>query len=214
MKKRYGLFCVFLTEFIPAPKNLKRSTQSQQDHCWNDTTFQHVWTDPVQFSQPVARPYMVLQQRTDSIYGSHWWSNPQGASYFLEESRDWADSGITIPIMGRISTTCMNLPYRTATNRSKPLRSPLRSFFFQYDRHVWKHPLRRGFFRTKSGGNADSKFNSQKEVYQFLFADLEKATTFTPQILCFSILNLTNVQREYGFVGKFNIHCTCDCFAG
>jgi len=96
--------------------------------------------------------------------------------YFLEESRDWAG------FWNHYSTYGNNIDhmYELAQNENdkslEAIALTMKVLFFSNMTDMFGSvPYEEAFTGRKLGGTLTPKFNSQKEVYEFMFADLEKA---------------------------------------
>lgn len=96
--------------------------------------------------------------------------------YFLEESRDWAGFWNHYSNYGKNIDHMNDLAVQYGDKSLEAIAITFKVLFFSNMTDMFGSiPYEEAFSGRKVGGTLTPKFDSQKEVYQFLFADLEKA---------------------------------------
>ncbi len=96
--------------------------------------------------------------------------------YFLEESRDWAGFWNHYSSYGNNINHMYELAREQGDKSLEAIALTFKVLFFSNMTDMFGSiPYEEAFTGREVGGTITPKFNSQKEVYQFMFADLEKA---------------------------------------
>lgn len=96
--------------------------------------------------------------------------------YFLEESRDWAGFWSFYANYGKNVDHMHELAVINGDKSLEAISLTFKVLFFSNMTDMFGSvPYEEAFSGRKIGGTLTPKFNSQKEIYQFLFADLEAA---------------------------------------
>lgn len=96
--------------------------------------------------------------------------------YFLEESRDWAGFWNLYANYGKNIDHMHELAIEKGDKSLEAIALTFKVLFFSNMTDMFGSvPYEEAFSGRKVGGTLTPKFNSQKEVYEFLFQDLEKA---------------------------------------
>ena len=96
--------------------------------------------------------------------------------YFLEESRDWAGFWNHYATYGRNIDHMYELAREQGDKSLEAIALTFKVLFFSNMTDMFGSvPYEEAFTGRKIGGTLTPKYNTQKEVYQLMFADLEKA---------------------------------------
>lgn len=96
--------------------------------------------------------------------------------YFLEDSRDWYGFWNHYATYGRNIDHMYELAVEQGDRSLEAIALTFKVLFFANMTDMFGSlPYEEAFSARKPGGTLTPKFNTQKEVYQFLFQDLEKA---------------------------------------
>jgi len=96
--------------------------------------------------------------------------------YFLEESRDWAGFWNLYANYGKNIDHMKELAVNEGDKSLEAIALTFKVLFFSNMTDMFGSvPYEEAFSGRKLGGTLTPKFNTQKEVYQFMFADLEAA---------------------------------------
>ncbi|MCX6333548.1 MAG: SusD/RagB family nutrient-binding outer membrane lipoprotein [Bacteroidia bacterium] len=96
--------------------------------------------------------------------------------YFLEESRDWAGFWNHYATYGNNINHMYQLAQEQDDKSLEAIALTFKVLFFSNMTDMFGSvPYKEAFTGREVGGTLTPKFNTQKEVYEFMFADLEKA---------------------------------------
>ncbi|HUW91706.1 MAG TPA: SusD/RagB family nutrient-binding outer membrane lipoprotein [Bacteroidales bacterium] len=96
--------------------------------------------------------------------------------YFLEESRDWAGFWSHYATYGKNIDHMYELAQEQGDKSLEAIALTFKVLFFSNMTDMFGSvPYEEAFSGRKLGGTLTPKFNSQKEIYQFLFQELDKA---------------------------------------
>lgn len=96
--------------------------------------------------------------------------------YFLEDSRDWYGFWNHYATYGRNIDHMYDLAVEQGDRSLEAIALTFRVLFFSNMTDMFGNvPYEEAYAARKLGGTLTPKFNTQKEVYQFLFQDLEEA---------------------------------------
>ena len=96
--------------------------------------------------------------------------------YFLEESRDWSGFWSHYATYGRNIDHMYELAKEQGDKSLEAIALTFKVLFFSNMTDMFGSvPYEEAFTGRKIGGTLTPKFNTQKEVYQLMFEDLEKA---------------------------------------
>lgn len=96
--------------------------------------------------------------------------------YFLEESRDWAGFWSHYATYGKNLDHMHELAIEQSDKSLEAIALTFKVLFFSNMTDMFGNvPYEEAFSGRKLGGTLTPKFNTQKEIYEFMFADLEAA---------------------------------------